>query len=161
MEFALRLPRNAKEMVLFIGIISILSVNIIAPLVTGFEVGFSWQAWGATLQVIPWLWLCVVVLVVLTQQPAQWMANKLTADDDSFSAKMIITELCNVFLVSIFLTVIGTWIGGHAFNMVPIIHFFEKWPRNFAIAFAVEAIIAQPIARTVMAKLHQRQAVEA
>ncbi len=39
--------------------------------------------------------------------------------------------------------------------MEPIRLFFYKWPRNFAISFAVEACVAQPIARAVMNKLHQ------
>ena len=30
-----------------------------------------------------------------------------------------------------------------------------KWPRNFAIALAVELFIAQPIARFAMVKLHK------
>ncbi|MDI3537461.1 MAG: hypothetical protein PWP16_659 [Eubacteriaceae bacterium] len=35
--------------------------------------------------------------------------------------------------------------------------FFYKWPRNFSISFAVEALIAQPIARGLMFKLHQKK----
>ena len=41
--------------------------------------------------------------------------------------------------------------------MEPIYNFFYKWPRNFAIAFAVEIFIAQPIARFVMKKMHEVQ----
>lgn len=33
--------------------------------------------------------------------------------------------------------------------------FFYKWPRNFAISFAIELCIAQPIARVVILKMHQ------
>lgn len=32
--------------------------------------------------------------------------------------------------------------------------FFYKLPRNAAILFAIEAIVAQPIARMVMLKVH-------
>ena len=39
--------------------------------------------------------------------------------------------------------------------MEPIIGFFYKWPRNFAISLGVELLIAQPIARFVMLKYHQ------
>jgi len=56
--------------------------------------------------------------------------------------------------MSIFLTVIGTWIGSRQISMDPIHLFFYKWPRNFVISFAVELLIAQPIARFVMEKLH-------
>ena len=57
--------------------------------------------------------------------------------------------------MSIFLTVIGTWIGTRQVSMDPIRMFFYKWPRNFSISFAVELFIAQPIARAVMVKIHQ------
>jgi hypothetical protein len=40
-------------------------------------------------------------------------------------------------------------------SMEPIRMFFYKWPRNFAISFAVEACIAQPIARIVMLRMHE------
>ena len=40
MEFYMKLPRSKKEFALFMGIVSIISVNIIAPLITFFEAGF-------------------------------------------------------------------------------------------------------------------------
>ena len=43
----------------------------------------------------------------------------------------------------------------------PFKNFFYIWPRNFGIAFWIELIIAQPIARFVMKKLHQSQAAKA
>ncbi|MDE6149570.1 MAG: hypothetical protein K2F81_05680 [Ruminococcus sp.] len=57
--------------------------------------------------------------------------------------------------MSIFLTVIGTWIGSRHISIEPIKMFFYKWPRNFAISFAVELLIAQPIARKVMLEMHK------
>lgn len=41
MLFRMKLPQNKKETVLFMFLISIISVNIIAPVITGFEIGFS------------------------------------------------------------------------------------------------------------------------
>ena len=32
--------------------------------------------------------------------------------------------------------------------------FVYRWPRNFAVSFAVEALVAQPIARAVMNRFH-------
>ncbi|GAF40886.1 hypothetical protein FC83_GL002660 [Agrilactobacillus composti DSM 18527 = JCM 14202] len=58
-------------------------------------------------------------------------------------------------MMSVVLTVVGTWIGSQQISLDPITHFFYKWPRNFAISFAVELLVAQPIARFVMLKLHQ------
>jgi hypothetical protein len=40
MDFHMKLPRRKREFVLFMAIISVVSVNIIAPLITCFELGF-------------------------------------------------------------------------------------------------------------------------
>jgi len=155
MEFYLKLPQNRKEFALFLAIISIISVNIIAPLITCFEMGFDMHVWADTLTVLPFIWLSVITLVLLTYKPAEWLTSKFVSDGDSFKSHITINILCTVFLMSIFLTVIGTWIGTRHVSMDPIITFFYKWPRNFAISFFIEAIIAQPIARSVMYMIHK------
>ena len=155
MDFHMKLPRNNKEFPIFLGIISIISVLIIAPLITCFEMGFKMSVLANTLKVIPFIWIAVVGLVLLTHKPAEIMSSKIVAEGDSFNAKIIINTLCNVLLMSIFLTVIGSWIGMRRISLEPVIMFFHKWPRNFVIAFGVEALIAQPIARFVMVKIHE------
>ena len=151
----MKLPRSKKEFALFMAVISIISVNIIAPLITCFEMGFRKTVWADTLTVIPYIWLVVVVLVLITYKPAEWLTARIVKAGDSFGAHIVINILCSVFLMSIFLTVIGTWIGMRQISMEPVRLFFYKWPRNVAISFIVEACIAQPIARLVMLKLHQ------
>lgn len=155
MEFYMKLPRNKKEFTLFMMVISIISVNIIAPLISCFEVGFRMDVWEEALKIIPFIWVAVIALVLITYKPAGWMTGKIIEKDDSFAAHMVVNILCNVLLMSIFLTVIGPWIGNRQVSMEPMVLFFYKWPRNFAISLAVEALIAQPIARLVMLKLHQ------
>lgn len=155
MEFYMKLPRNKKEFVLFMAVISIISVNVIAPLITCFEVGFYMRVWGEALKVIPFIWISVIILVLLTYRPAEWLTSKIIDKEDSFRAHIVINTLCTVFLMSIFLTVIGTWIGSRQISMEPIHRFFYRWPRNFTISFAVELLLAQPIARYVIFKIHQ------
>lgn len=155
MEFFMKLPRSRREFALFMAIISIISVNIIAPLITCFEMGFHLYVWADALRIIPFIWLSVIALVLLTYKPAEWMTGRIISEGDSFNAHIIVNILCTVFLMSIFLTVIGTWIGSHRISVEPIRMFFYKWPRNFSISLAVEALIAQPVARFVMLKLHQ------
>ena len=138
-------------------IISIISVNIIAPLITCFEFGFHLKVWGDAIKVIHFIWISVIVIVLLTYKPAEWLTSKIVEKNDSFNAHIIINILCTVFMMSILLTVVGAWIGGRAVSMEPIYNFFYKWPRNFAIAFAVELLIAQPIARGVMLYIHKRK----
>ena len=154
MDFYMKLPRNKKEFALFIAIISIISVNIIAPLITCFEIGFSFKTWQMAIKVVPFIWISVVLLVLLTYKPAEYMTSKIVDEKDSFNSHIIVNVLCTVFLMSIFLTVIGTWIGNMQISIDPIKKFFYLWPRNFSIAFAVELLIAQPIARFILLKLH-------
>jgi len=156
MDFYMKLPRSKKEFALFMTVISIISVNIIAPLITCFELGFNFQVWANTLEVIPFIWIAVVAVVLITYKPAECLTSRIVKEGDSFSSHITVNILCTVFLMSILLTVIGTWIGTRQISMEPIRLFFYKWPRNAAISFFVEACIAQPIARLVMLKLHQR-----
>jgi hypothetical protein len=151
----MKLPRRKREFTLFMAIISIISVNIIAPLITCFELGFHLWVWADTLKIIPFVWLVVVALVLLTYKPAEWLTHKVVKHGDSFGAVVTVNILCHVFLLSIFLTIFGTWIGSRSLSMEPIRGFFYKWPRNFAISLGVELLIAQPIARFVILKYHQ------
>jgi hypothetical protein len=160
MEFYMKLPRNKKEFGLFMAVISIISVNIIAPLITCFEVGFHKYVWADAIKVIPFIWICVIALVLITYKPAEWLTARIVKEGDSFSSHIVVNILCTVFLMSIFLTVIGSWIGNRQVNIEPIRMFFYKWPRNFAISLAVELCIAQPIARMVMLKIHQGKVKE-
>lgn len=155
MEFYMKLPRNKKEFVLFLAVISIISVNIIAPLITCLEMGFTMATYKAAVSNIPFIWVSVIALVLLTEKPADWLTHKIVAKEDSFHAVITINTLCCVFLMSIILTHVGTWIGTRSIFFFPLQTFLNVWPRNFAISFFVEAIIAQPIARFVMLKYHQ------
>lgn len=77
MDFYNKLSRNKKEFALFIIIMSILSVNIIAPLITCFEVGFHMYVWFDVLKILPFMWLAVVAIVLLTHKPAEWLTSKI------------------------------------------------------------------------------------
>ena len=155
MDFYMKLPRNKKEFILFMAVISIISVNIIAPVITCFEFNFSLAPYQNVLRSIPFVWLGVIAVVLITYLPAEWMTNKIISKDDSYNSHIVINILCTVFLMSIILTVLATWIATHNISMDPIYGFFYKWPRNFAISLGVEMLIAQPIARFIMLKFHQ------
>jgi hypothetical protein len=161
MEFHMKLPRNKKEFALFMAVISIISVNIIAPLITCFERGFHLYIWANTLTVIPFIWIAVIAMVLITYKPAEWLTSRIVKEGDSFGAHIVVNILCTVFFMSIFLTIIGTWIGMRHISMEPIHMFFYRWPRNAAISFSVEACVAQPIARLVMLKIHRHRDLKA
>ncbi|MGB4793469.1 MAG: hypothetical protein WBP35_09210, partial [Lactococcus chungangensis] len=86
MDFYMKLPRNGKEFVLFLAIVAVISVNIIAPVISGFEAGFSLETWGHTLASMPFLLVAIVAFVLLTHMPAEKVAAKITEETDSFNA---------------------------------------------------------------------------
>lgn len=92
----------------------------------------------------------LIALGLLTYKPAEWLTARIVKEGDSFGSNIVVNNLCTVFLMSIFLTVIGTWIGSRTISMDPIHMFFYKWPRNFAVSLAVELFVAQPIVRLDM-----------
>ncbi|MFZ8763390.1 hypothetical protein ACWOEG_01490 [Enterococcus diestrammenae] len=137
----------------FVAIVSVLLVNIIAPLITCFEMGVRLATWRQTLEVLPFIWLVVILLVLLTHEPASKLTAKVIGKGDRFAAQMIVNCLIIVVMMSIILTVVATWIGMRQFSLMPIEQFF-LWPRNFSISFFVELCIAQPLARFVLYKKH-------
>lgn len=159
LKFQHRLPQNLKETILFMAIVSILSVNLIAPIITGLEIGFSVDHYLTILPRLPLIWLVVIVLVVLTQQPAEKMAGFFLGKRPNFRSAMLITAMCNVFLMSLALTILGAWIGTGHISMDAIVNFPRTWPRNYTIALIVEAFIAQPLARVAMAAVHGKVVV--
>lgn len=153
-----RLPQNAKEGILFVLIISIISVNTIAPIIMGLERGFSKEVYVETLKIIPFMWLIVILLVRLVAGPAvHKVMPKFAGKTDGFNARILLNTLLNVTVLSILLSIIGTWVGMKKISLEPFFNFLHIWPRNFGVAFWIELLIAQPIARFAMKKLHERQ----
>ena len=150
----MRLPRNKREFCLFMAIISVISVNVIAPVITCFEMGFSLSTWAAALRAMPFIWVAVIACVLVTYYPAEWVTARFLEKDDSYNAHILVNILATVCMMSVVLTVVAPWIAAGQVSMEPIEHFFLRWPRNFAVSFAVEALVAQPIARAVMNHLH-------
>ena len=153
-----RLPQNWKEGILFMLIISFISVNTIAPIIIGLERGFSKDVYVDTLKILPIMWIIVMILVRLVAGPLVGkIMPKFVGQTDGFNARVLLNIVINVSILSVCLTIIGQWVGNRAFTMQPITTFFRVWPRNFGVAFWIELVVAQPIARFCMKKLHQRQ----
>ncbi|MCP3810125.1 hypothetical protein UY416_19765 [Paenibacillus polymyxa] len=157
-----RLPQNAKEGILFLLIISIISVNTIAPIIMGLERGFSKENYLETLKIIPFMWIIVVLLVRLVAGPLVGkVIPKFVGQTDGFNARVLLNTLLNVTVLSMLLTIIGTWVGTKQISLEPFQNFFHSWFRNFGVAFWIELLVAQPIARFAMKKIHARQASKA
>lgn len=157
-----RLPQNAREGILFLLIISVISVNTIAPIIVGMERGFSKENYLETLKIIPYMWVIVVLLVRLVAGPlAGRIMPRFSGQTDGFNARILLNTLLNVTILSIFLTILGTWVGSKQVSLEPFRNFFHDWFRNFGVAFWIELLIAQPIARYAMKKIHARQTSQA
>ncbi|WP_031086838.1 hypothetical protein [Streptomyces sp. NRRL WC-3549] len=154
--FHTHLPRNPKESVAFMLVIAIISVNTIPVVIGGLTSGFTLAMWTGLLQMMPALLIAVVVVVLLTMKPAQLLTSRFVRPGDSFRAHMVLHTLCSVLLISLVMTVVGTWIGARRISTEPLEQFAHLWPRNCTIAFLIEALLAQPVARQVMRLHHQR-----
>lgn len=153
-----RLPQNSKEGVLFMLIISIISVNTIAPIIVGMERGFSVAHYVDTLKIIPFAWIALMVLIRFIVKPlAGRLFNRFSSETDGFNARILLNIVLNVSMISFVMTIIGPWIGMGEINFDTLDHFFPAWFRNFGIAFWVELLFAQPIARAVMKSIHSRR----
>jgi hypothetical protein len=155
MEFYMKLPRNKREFAWFLAIISLISVNLIAPTITCMELGFSPAHWTATYGRIAFVWLLVVACVLVTYLPAEWLTKRLTAEGDSYRVCILANIVCSVVLLSLVLTVLAPMVATGESLASSLAHFVERWPRNFGVSFVVEACIAQPIARACMHAWHK------
>jgi hypothetical protein len=157
-----RLPQNSMEGIIFLLIISIISVNTIAPIIMGMERGFSMENYFETLKIVPLMWIIVILLVSFIAGPlVGTIMPKFAGKTDGFNARVLLDTLLHVTVLSILLTIIGPWVGTKQISLEPFQNFFHSWFRNFGIAFWIELIIAQPIARFAMKKMHGKQSREA
>ncbi|WP_379129709.1 hypothetical protein [Paenibacillus sp. sgz500958] len=100
-----------------------------------------------TLKIIPFMWIIVMLSIRLIAGPiVRKLTPKFAGPTDGFNARVLLNTLLNV-------TVLSLWLSFE--------HFFHIWPRNFGVAFWIEILIAQPIARFAMKKLHLSQARKA
>lgn len=151
-----RLPRNKMEGYIFLLVVSVISVNLIAPAVMFSEVGLSLDVYKSALQVLPLLWVIVVLMFKLIAEPlVHRIVRRFTVQTDSFHAQVLAHVICTVTIMSSMMSVVGPWVGMGQISMEPVREFLMHWPRNFGIAFGVEVIIAQPIAHFIMRQMHR------
>lgn len=153
-----RLPQSPIEGIIFTLVISLISVNTIAPIIMFMELGLSWDTYLHGLKIIPIMWVIVLILVRFVAGPLIGkIMPKFQGDTDGFNARVLLNIVMNVTILSLTLTVIGTWVGTGEISTDIFTHFFPTWFRNFGIAFWIEVIVAQPIARYVMVKIHENK----
>lgn len=153
-----RLPQSAAEGIIFMLVISFISVNTIAPIIMFMEIGLSFQTYGEFFKIMPVMWIIVILLVRFVDGPLIGkIMPKFQGETDGFNARILLNIVMNVTILSLTLTVIGTWVGKREISTDIFTRFFPTWFRNFGIAFWIEVIVAQPIARFVMVKIHENK----
>lgn len=153
-----RLPQSPVEGIIFMLIISFVSVNTIAPIIMFMELGLSFNTYLQCLKIMPIMWVIVILLVRFVAGPLIGkIMPKFQGDTDGFNARILLNIVMNVTILSLTLTVIGTWVGTGQISTDIFTRFFPTWFRNFGVAFWIEVIVAQPIARFVMVKIHENK----
>ena len=90
-------------------VVSIISVNTIAPIIMGLERGFSIENYFETLKIIPFMWIIVVLLVRLVAGSLVGNVKpKFVEQTDGLIARVLLNIILNVTVLLILLTIIGT-----------------------------------------------------
>lgn len=150
-----RLPRNAKEELLYGGVICLITVIIMLILNIGTAFGgFYKESILAILKLIPIIWIIAMLIeALIVWKIAERLVKKFTDSSDGFNTKILFNILFCVTGMSASMTIIGGLIGT-GLSWEPFLTFFSHWPRNFFVAFWCEILLAQPIARIMMKRLH-------
>lgn len=153
-EIKLKLPKNEKEGVIFGSVICVITVIIMLLLNVITSAGISKDAIINILKLLPIMWgIAMVVQSVFVGKIASFLANKFTSETDSYNAKNLFNMLFCVCGMSLLMSVIGNVVGtGDIVSAVTSLP--THWPRNFCVAFWCKILLAQPVARLVMKKIH-------
>lgn len=154
----IRLPRNAKEGILYGSIICLISVTIMLSVnvLPNFKT-IDLNVILIILKSIPIVFIFVFLLEnILVGKIANKLVNIFSEETDSFNAKILFNILFCVTMISIIMTLVGP-ILGNGISMELLTDFPIHWPRNFCIALFTELLIAQPLARLAMKKIHNKK----
>ena len=166
MQEEMRLPRNAKEGLLFGVVISALSASLIGGSIMIIELGWSIDTLKMMLVGIPCVWILALLFnLFILGRISSRIQNMFLAPTDSVNARLLANLVICVTIMSVLFTFIGTFVGSIASipfgGSVDIVQCLKNWPhawpRNFCIAFFIEMCIAQPAARAVMTQIHKKQ----
>lgn len=159
-----RLPSNGKEGFLYGGIICLTTVIVMMLVNLGIaNGGIDLNVILNILMIAPIMFVIGMLLeTLLVGRIAEKLVMKFTEPSDSFNTKILFNILFCVTGMSFIMTIVGAYVGQllgpESLSLEPIITFPSHWPRNFFAAFWCEVLLAQPLARFAMKKLHKHQA---
>lgn len=155
-----RLPKNKKEGFVYGGIIAMITVIVMVFLNISLSVGKIDISTLAIIGIsIPIFWIIAMLLEsFLVGKVSEKLLEKFTKQTDGFNSKVLFNILFCVTGMSFLMTIIGGMYGEilqvKAITIKSILDIPAHWPRNFFVAFWCEILLAQPIARFVMKKIH-------
>jgi hypothetical protein len=150
-----RLPHNAKEGAIYGATICFLT----ALAMTTFNVLLSTRAVNVpALQSIALYFPLMFVMAMLVEpllvgRLAEKAVHRLSPPTDSGNAKILFRMVFTVFGMSLVMTALGNLVVFGADGWLHRVA--HDWPRNFLIVLLLEALVVQPIARSVMVRLHR------
>lgn len=150
-----RLPRTRKEGLLYGAIIAAITATIMCTINIAIAFGrFDKEVLLIILKSIPLMWIVAMLLESLViGNIAESLVNKFSESTDGFNAKILFNILFCVLGMSALMTIIGG-MAGEGISLHPFVTFPSHWPTNFCIALWCEILLAQPVARLVMQKIH-------
>jgi len=165
-----RLPHNPREGIIFGTIVTAISCLIIGGANVYLSVSSEIFV-KSFLTSYPFIFLfAFVVSSFIVENIARRVVARFYRPGDSVNSMICYNLIIFVLMMSAIMSVLGPFAGqiagflftGSAFD---IAYLFENWPniwpRNFCIAFWTEMLIAQPVARRVMVRIHSADSSDA
>ena len=158
----LRFPWNNREGLLYGGVIAAITAYLMALLNMSRSIGDFRPEY--ILQIIPTyivVWVIVMLLMTfIVGRLADFFIARYLAPSDSANARIVANIVVCVTFMSMIMSAIGPIIGtvveGHL-SLEQTYRWIYNWPYNFCAAFWIEMVLAQPVARMLMRKLHIRK----
>lgn len=155
-----RLPKTKKEGIIYGGVIAIITVIVMVFLNITLEFKkIDGQVLFVIAVTIPIFWIVAMLLEnFVIGRISEQLLKKFTLKTDGFNTKILFNILFCVTGMSFIMTIIGGIYGEilsiKSITLKPILDIPLHWPRNFFVAFWCEILLAQPLARFVMKKIH-------
>ena len=163
-----RLPWNEREGIIYGCIIASISSLLIGGFNVYSNTGYSIDRFGEFVMNYLVIWPVIFIVAftfasTVVERVAGMVVGRFAAPTDSVNAHIVMNIVVCVLMMSATISLVGGIVGetivflmgGPSVNVVELVANWTKiWPRNFCIAFWVEMLIAQPIARTVMVRMH-------
>ncbi|MCQ2069991.1 MAG: DUF2798 domain-containing protein [archaeon] len=158
-----RLPRCPKEGIIFGTVVAAISCAIIGGINIYLAVGSSEFLRAFLTSYLIVFAFAFVLSNFIVEGIARRIVGRFYRPGDSVNSMICYNLIAFVLMMSASMSVLGplagqiadTVFGNGSIDLGRIVgNWINIWPRNFCIAFWVEMLIAQPIGRMVMVKMH-------